>query len=117
MWLSAGNRPEHDERLLAGGHRLWQFGLQRLERPILFAGEIPQERASLQRDVIADRAPQHWKARFNRIEHGSHRGRSSAVKIDLHIALDARQVSQMEWKNDADHRDDCSLVEPLLLRL
>jgi hypothetical protein len=62
------------------------------------------------RDMVANRAPQHWILRFERVEDralrdgclgGGSGGRT--IEVKLYLALDMRQGSQMEWEHDSDH--------------
>src|SRR6266481_2515291 len=68
---------------------------------ILLAGEEPQERPTLLRDMVADRPPQHRITRFQRVDHGMLRHR--ALDLDLHLAGHMRQPSQVCWEHDTDH--------------
>jgi hypothetical protein len=70
-------------------------------RQILLAGEEPQERPPLLRDLIADRPAQHGIASFERVEDRSQRDR--AVKLKFYFAADVRQRSQMLRDYDSDH--------------
>ena len=65
------------------------------------AGEEPQERPALLRDVVADRPAQHRIAGLERVEDRALRGR--ALDVELHLAVDLRQRPQMIRKHDADH--------------
>ena len=53
---AAGHGPDDQERLGAPNHRLGQRRVGRLVGQVLLAGEEPQERPALLRDVVADRA-------------------------------------------------------------
>src|SRR5579885_1844638 len=68
---------------------------------ILGAGEKPQERPPLLRDVVADRAAQHRIAGLERVENRTLR--DLAFYIQPYLAAHARQRSQMRREDDADH--------------
>ena len=68
---------------------------------VLLAGEEPHERAALLRDVIADRSAQHRIARLECVEDGALRDR--AFNVELHFAIDVRELPQMEREHDPDH--------------
>src|ERR1700724_3696961 len=65
------------------------------------AGEETQERTALLRDVIADRAAQHRIACLERIEDRTLGG--FALDVDLHLAVDLCERSQMGRKLDSNH--------------
>src|SRR5437588_1644584 len=105
--LAPGNGPDNDKRLLPRRDRIGQWGIRRLMRQILLAGEEAQERPALLRDLVADRPAQHRIAGLKRVENRPQRDR--AVELELHLAANVRQRSQMLRKNDSDqlrHRRD-----------
>jgi len=51
--------------------------------------------------VIADRSAQCRIPRFEGIKHSAHCGRTCDLK--LHVTVHSSEVSQMKWKDDADH--------------
>jgi hypothetical protein len=93
--LPAGNRPDDEEGLCPRRDRFGQRRIWRFMGEILLAGEEPQKRSALLRDVFADRAAQHWIAGLQRVENRALRGR--ALDLELHFAANARQSSQM-WR-------------------
>src|SRR5437899_4322220 len=68
---------------------------------VLLAGEEPQERSALLRDLIADRAAQHRVAGLECVEDRALRGLT--LDVELHLAADARQRPQMCREYDSDH--------------
>jgi len=78
-------------------------------RKVLFAGEEPQERPALLRDVIADGPAQHGIAGLKRVEDRLLRDR--ALDLNLHFAADVRQCSQVLREYDADHGSVCTSTE------
>src|SRR5712691_7614329 len=68
---------------------------------IPFAGEEPQERPALLRDVVANRAPQHRIAGLQRVEHRTLCDRT--IHLELHVAGHTRQRPQMRWKDNCNH--------------
>ena len=78
-------------------------------RQILFAGKKAQKWPALERDMIADSAPQHGVARLERIEYRTLRHRSG--DFEDHLVADVRQVAEMVRKSDADHVIVCTSTE------
>src|ERR1700687_916100 len=70
-------------------------------REIFRAGEEPQERAALLRDVIADGPPQHRICSLERVE--DRPLRDVTRDLERHLAVDVRQRPQMSGECDADH--------------
>src|SRR2546426_4003600 len=68
---------------------------------ILLAGEEPHERPAPLRDVVADGPAQHRIAGLERVEDRALRDRT--FDVDLHLAVDARQLPQMWRGHDAGH--------------
>src|SRR4051794_6723702 len=69
-------------------------------REVLLTGKEAQEGAALQGAVFADGSPQHRIALLDAVENCA-RGYCSG-DLDLKVAGDARQIAEVEWKNDAD---------------
>ncbi len=68
---------------------------------ILLAGEEPQERPTLLRDLVADRPAQHGIAGLERVEDRPQRDR--AVELKFYFAANVRQRSEMLRDYDSDH--------------
>jgi len=68
---------------------------------ILLAGEEPQERPTLLRDLVADRPAQHGIAGLERVEDRPQRDR--AVELKFYFAANVRQRSKMLREYDSDH--------------
>jgi hypothetical protein len=62
---------------------------------IFLAGKEAQEGTPLLRDLIADRAPQHGIARFQRVKHRALRDRP--LDLELHLTADMRQRAKVLW--------------------
>src|SRR5574341_934182 len=99
--LAAGNGPYHKKGLRPRRDPVGQRGVRRLMGQILLAGEEPQERSALLRDVVADRPAQHRIAGLERVEDRALRGRT--LDVELHLASHAGQHPQMKWKQHSDH--------------
>jgi len=84
-----GNGPKDDKGLRPGCDRIGQWVVRGLMGQILLAGEEPQKRPALVRDVIADGAAQHGIAGLKRIEHRALRDRTRDVELDF--AANVRQ--------------------------
>ncbi len=98
---ASGDSPDDQQRLFPRRDRLGQRGIRRLVRQILFAGKETQKRPPLQRDLIANRPPQHRIAGFKRVKHRTLRNRT--LDLDRHLAAGVRQSAQMLREYDADH--------------
>src|SRR5260370_42318598 len=57
--LAAGDGPDDEKGLFPRCDGIGKRGIRRLKRIVFLAGEEPQERTALLRDMIADRAAQH----------------------------------------------------------
>ena len=68
---------------------------------ILAAGEEPQERPALLRDVVADGAAQHRITGLQRVEDRALRCRT--LDVQLHVAGEVRQPAQVWREHDSDH--------------
>src|SRR5207244_8094441 len=107
--LTAGDGPYDEKGLRPRSDRRGQWGVRRLMGQILLAGEEPQHRPALLRDVVADRAAQHRIAGLERVEDRALRGLT--LDLDLHLALDVRQRSQMWRQNAPDHGSVRNITE------
>ena len=101
--LAARNGPQDDQWLLPGRDGVGQWGVRQFVRQIFFAGKEPQERSALLREVVADRPAQHGIADLERVEDRTLRGLT--VDLDLHLAADVSQGSQMLREYYSDHID------------
>src|SRR5262245_56016894 len=95
-------RAQDHERLGAARNGGGQGGIGQLVRQIFAAREETHERAPLLRDVIADRAAQHRKARLERVERRALRDRVGHV--EQHLTRGPRERAQIGRQYDADHR-------------
>src|SRR5207244_13180161 len=98
---AAGHGPGDETRLRPRSHRLGQGSVRRLMRQIFLAGEEPDERPPLLRDVVADRAAQHRVTGLQRVQDRALR--RLTFDVELYLAADARQVPQMGWEHHSDH--------------
>ena len=81
----------------------------RFVRQVFSAGEEPDERTPLLRDVIENRAGERRVPRLQGIENGSLR--DWRRDLELHFAGDLRQDTQMRRKHDADHARVCTSTD------
>ena len=97
----AGYGSNNEKRFDSRCDRVGQGGIRRLQRIVFGASEEAQERTTLVRDMIADRATEHGVLRLEGIEHGTLRDWTD--NIELYLGTDARQRSKMARENDANH--------------
>src|SRR6266571_2691300 len=102
--LAAGDGPDDEKGLRPRRDRLGQRGVRWLVGEVPLAGEEPQERPALLRDVVADRPAQHGIAGLERVEHRAPRDRPPARDVERHLAFDVRQGPQVRREHHADHR-------------
>src|SRR5260221_10866079 len=69
-------------------------------RQVLLAGEIPHKRPALQRDMVADRALQGWKAFLDRVEKTPD---GEGLHVERDLAPRAPQRSQVRREYDSNH--------------
>src|SRR5437016_4667764 len=81
--LSARNRPDDEKRLRPRRDRAGQGSVRRFVGQVLLAGEEPDERPALVRDVVADRAAQHRIAGLQRVEDRTLCDRASDIERHL----------------------------------
>jgi len=91
--LTSGNGSQDEKWLGPRGHCIGQWRVRRFMGDILFAGEEPQKRPTLLRDLVAYGAAQHRKAGFERVEDRALSGLT--LDLQLHIAAYMRQCPQM----------------------
>jgi hypothetical protein len=99
--LTARNRSNDNQGLRSRRDRTRQGSVRRLMRQIFFACEKAQERSPLQRNLVADRPPQHWITILERVEDRTLGGR--ALDFEFHLATNVRQRSQVLREYDSDH--------------
>ena len=95
------HRSDHPEGLGSRGDLFRQRIVDRFERDVFPAGEEADEVSALRRPVIADRAPEGWVIRLQRIQDGALR--RPVLGVEDHLSLDARKGAQVLRKDDADH--------------
>src|SRR5207244_13609983 len=78
-----------------------QRGVRECVRQFLLADDSPHERSASFRDVVADRPAQHRIAGLERVEDRALR--DPTLDVELHLALDVRQLPQVCREHDADH--------------
>jgi RNA polymerase sigma factor (sigma-70 family) len=98
---AAGNRPHDQKRLGPRRHCVRQWPVRRLVRQVLLAGEEPQERPALSRDVVANCPTKHRIAGLERVKDRADRGR--AIDLERDLSAYTCQRSQVKWENDPDH--------------
>ena len=99
--LSPGHGPHDLKRLLSLLDRFRERSVGRFMRQILAAGEEPQRGAPLLRCLIASCPNQRGIPGLEGIQDQSLRCLSP--DIDLHLAVDSRQRSEVERQHDTDH--------------
>src|SRR6059036_509647 len=99
--LAAGHGTHDQKRLCAHRDRVGQRGIRRFVGQILLAGEEAHERPAPLRDVVADRPAQHRIAGLERVEDRALR--DPTLDVELHLAVDVRQLPQMCREHHADH--------------
>ncbi len=107
--LPAGNGPHDQKRLLPRSNFVGQQGVWQFMGQILLAGEKPQERPALLRDVVADRSTQHRITGLERVEDRAQRG--PTLDFELHLSADVRERPQMWWEYDSDHGSVCTSTD------
>jgi len=93
--LPAGDGANDEKRFCTGGDCVRQRGIRRLKGIVLGAGEEAQKGTTLLRDVIANRASQHWILCFKSVEHRALRNRTLDVELNLWSGV--RQRSKVSW--------------------
>src|SRR2546421_9177462 len=104
MYLTSspsGDRTDYEKWFRPRCDRLRERGIGRVVGQVPLAREEPQERPSLLGDVIADRAPQHGIACFERVQHRA--AGDPARHLERHLTLDLRQRAQVRRQHHADH--------------
>jgi len=107
--LTSGDGSDDEEGFGTGRDGVRQWRVRRLVREVFFAREESQERPTLSRSVVADGPAQHGIAGFKGVEHGALRDRG--LDLDLHLAADMRQSSQMLREYDSDHGSVCTSTD------
>src|SRR6266704_5311405 len=99
--LPARHGAHHHEGLAPRRDRVGQRGVRQFVGQILLAGEEPQERPAPLREVVADRPAQHRIAGLERVEDRALR--DPTLDVELHLAVDVRQLPQVCREHHADH--------------
>ena len=99
--LTACYRSHDQKRFDSPRNCVRQGGVRWFMGQILLAGEEPHKRSALLRDVVANRAAQHWVATLERIQYRALSNLSLHLKADL--AVDVCQRPQMYGNYDSDH--------------
>ena len=107
--LTACNGSDDEEGLGAGRDGIGQWGVRRLMRKILRAGEEADVWAALLCDVITDGSAQHRIAGLERVDDGTRCGATAYIK--RYLAADLSQGSQMLREYDPDHCSVCTSTE------
>ncbi len=98
--LPASDGAHNQEGVCSGAHRAGEQRIQRFVRKVASTRKETDERASLVRSVVANRAPQHRVARLQGVQH---RGDSRGVcDVELYLAIDSRQRPQRRRERDPD---------------
>src|SRR5712691_2894149 len=99
--LAPGHGPYDEKGLRPHRDRVGQRGIRQLVGQIPLAGEEPQERPALLRDVVADRPAQHRITGLQRVDDRALRHRT--FNLELHLSVDPRQPPQMCRQHDPYH--------------
>ena len=99
--LTAGHGAEDYKGFSATGDRVGEGSVRRIVGEVLFAGEEADKGSAFLGDVIADRSSQDWIARLESVENSALCYR--AIHFQLHLAIHASELSQMEWERNVDH--------------
>src|SRR5258708_3741486 len=99
--LPSGNGPYDEKGLFPRCDCVGKRSVRRLEGIVFLAGEETQERTALLRDVVADRAAQHWILGLEGVEDRALRDRT--LDAELHLAAHVRQRPQMSGEYDSNH--------------
>jgi len=78
-------------------------------RKIPLAGEEPEERSALLREVVTDCPSQHRVSGFEGVEDRALRGR--ACDVDGYLGVDPRQPPQVVRQDDPDYRNVCTSTD------
>ena len=108
-YLAAGDGADDQKWLCAERHGLWQRVVRRFVRPIFAARKKAQKGPSLQRVVVADRAPQHGIASLECVQDGALRDRT--LNLNAHFHADVRQSPQMRRQYNSNHGSVCTSTE------
>lgn len=100
--LAARDRPDDVERLFPGCHRVRQRLIRWIVRDVTLACEKSHEWPPLMGDVLPYRSPQHGITTFERVQERALRRRRADVQ--LNVAVDLRQRTQMRRQDDPNHR-------------
>ncbi|MGB2606483.1 MAG: hypothetical protein WBC78_22965, partial [Candidatus Sulfotelmatobacter sp.] len=93
VFLTSGDGPYDEERLLARSHGFRQGRIWRFVRQILLAGEETEEWPALLGNVIPYRPAQHGIGRLDRVENGALC--NCSFDLDRQLGTDVCQGSQM----------------------
>lgn len=99
--LPAGDRSQHNERLLTLDDGIGQRSVRGLVSQVFFACEEPEKRSPLQRVVVANSAAQHGISSLQRIKHTTLRDRGNHVERDLGSYMSKR--AQMLRNYNTNH--------------
>src|SRR2546429_6213784 len=104
MYLTSspsGDCSDHEKRFSPRSHGFREGGIGRVVGQVSLACKEAQDRPALPGDVVADRAPQHGIACFERVQHRA--AGDPARHLERHLALDLRQRAQVRRQYHADH--------------
>src|SRR6185369_7946358 len=98
---TARDGPHDQKRFGPRCDRVGQRGVRRFVRQVLLASEEPHERPALLRDVVANRALQHWIPGLECVENRALRHWTCNLELNF-AAAELSQSSQVRRKHDAD---------------
>src|SRR5215472_9041848 len=110
---SACNRSEDDQRFVSADYGFRQRIIRRIVRQIFIAREKSNERAPIQRGLIANRSAQRRVHVLESIEHAPQRHGCFHFKRDFVARSDLRVPEQRRWKLNANatHASVCTSTE------
>jgi hypothetical protein len=101
MSLSSCEGADHQKWFGAFGDACGKSCVRRIVGQIFLAREEPDERASLMRDVIADRTAEYGVLRLKGVEYRPQRRR--AAYLHAHLAVDTGERPEVSRQFDANH--------------
>src|SRR5712692_1075894 len=103
------DRSDDEVRLPTRRHLLRKWGIWRLVRQVLLAGEEPQHRPAALGRLVPNGAPQHGVLRLEGVEQGALAHRP--VDLQLHFSPNTRKRAQVCRQLDPDHARVCTCTD------
>src|SRR5437870_11658000 len=106
---ATGDCAHDEEGFFAFRDWVGQGSIGRFVRNVFAASEEADERATLERVVLANRAAPHRVFVFERAAHIFHRRR--AIKSDMHFVADFGESPEVMRKNNSNHLSVCTSTD------